>query len=296
MTVVEPPQHSPNCPPPVAQPTVPSLEIPSHAVDSHCHVFGPHDRFPFAADRTFTPVDVPLERLRALHDLLGFDRAVIVQSACHGSDHSALLDALRTSPGRYRGVALVRPDTPRDTVAGWDEAGVRGTRLNFLSHLGGAPSDEVVEAVVRLVKPHGWHVSVHVAGTGITDYADRIDSIEAPVVIDHMARVDLSEGVDGPAVRSLLGLLDAGNVWVKLSGADRLSGGPVPSDAALALARRLATHAPDRVVWGTDFPHPNITAGPPDDGTLVDSIGIVAPEPELRQRLLVENPAALFGF
>lgn len=296
MAAPAPPTRSPNCPPPVDRPSRPSVTLPVHATDSHCHVFGPHARFPYAADRPFTPVDVPRERLRALHDFLGFERALIVQSSCHGSDHSALLDAIATSGGRYRGVALVDPTSDPGQIAEWAAAGVCGARLNFMPHLGDAPSREAVDAVVALIRPHGWHLSVHVAGLGIVEHAEVIAGIDIPVVIDHMARVDLAAGPDSPAVTTLLRLLDAGGVWVKLSGADRLSGGAVPSPAAIRLARRLATHSPERVVWGTDFPHPNIAGDPPDDGVLVDTLAEVAPEPALRERLLVDNPAALFGW
>ncbi|MGC9667569.1 amidohydrolase family protein [Planosporangium sp. 12N6] len=290
-------ETSPNCPPPVDNPKRPDITLPALSCDSHCHVFGPADIFPFAAERTFTPVDVPRQRLRRLHDFLGFDRAVIVQSACHGIDHAALLDALETSEGRYRGVALVTPATHPDEIARLDAAGVCGARLNFLPHLGGAPSKETMDAVLRLVRPYGWHVSIHVAGTGITDYADRIRSIDAPVVIDHMARVDVRGGLDTEHVASLLGLLDTGNVWVKLSGVDRLSArSEGPYGNAVALAGLLARHAPDRVVWGTDFPHPNITGAAPDDGVLVDLIAEIAPDEGLRHKLLVTNPAELFRF
>ncbi|NJC73090.1 amidohydrolase family protein [Planosporangium thailandense] len=288
---------SPNCPPPVDNPKRPGLALPAFSCDSHCHVFGPSDIFPFAPERTFTPVDVPRQRLRRLHDFLGFDRAVIVQSACHGTDHAALLDALETSGGRYRGVALVTPTTNPDEIARLDAAGVCGARLNFLPHLGGAPSKETMDAVLRLVRPYGWHISVHVAGTGITDYADFIRTIDVPVVIDHMARVDVRDGLDTEHVASLLALLDTGNVWVKLSGVDRLSArSEGPYESAVVLAALLARHAPDRVVWGTDFPHPNITGSAPDDGVLVDLIAEIAPDEGLRHKLLVTNPAELFRF
>lgn len=296
MPAPEPPAHSPNCPPPVEHPRAHSVDLPAGAVDSHCHVFGPHAVFPFAPERSFTPVDVPRQRVRALHDSLGFARAVVVQSACHGDDHAALLDALATSDGRYRGVALVTPRTPREQVARWAAAGVCGARLNFLPHLGGAPSRETVDAVVALIRPHGWHLAVHVAGSGITDHEELIGTLDVPVVVDHMARVDLDQGLTGPAVASLVRLIQSGRVWIKLSGADRLSGGPVPSPNAVALARHLAVRAPEQVVWGTDFPHPNLAGDPPDDGVLVDTLAQVAPERDLLERLLVRTPQQLFGW
>ena len=284
-----------HCPPPHPEPTVPSVRLPTGSCDAHCHIFGPGDVFPYAPDRTFTPPDVSRHELRRRHDHLGLDRAVIVQSACHGTDHAALLDALRADPDRYRGVALITAGTSDAAVAELHAAGVRGFRLNFLPHLGAAPAPETIAALVRKVAPYGWHAQIHVAGDGVREMADRIRAIEIPVVVDHMARVDLRQGLDGPAVESLLRLLDDG-VRVKLSGADRLSVTGPPYHDAADLARLLAAHAPDRVLWGTDFPHPNITGPSPDDGALTDLIARIAPTAEARHRLLVANPADLYGF
>lgn len=284
-----------HCPPPHADPKRPSVRLPPGACDAHCHIFGPGDVFPYAPDRTFTPPNVSRHDLRRRHDHLGLDRAVIVQSACHGTDHAALLDALRAAPDRYRGVALITPGTPDSAIAGLHAAGVRGFRLNFLPHLGGAPAPETIAALVRATAPYGWHAQVHVAGDGVRELAGQIRAIEIPVVLDHMARVDLREGLDGPAVRALLGLLDDG-VRVKLSGADRISVTGPPYHDAADLARLLAAYAPDRVLWGTDFPHPNITGPAPDDGALADLVERIAPTAEARHRLLVTNPAELYGF
>lgn len=284
-----------HCPPPCPDPTVPSVRPPAGSIDAHCHIFGPGDVFPYAPDRTFTPPDVSRHDLRRRHDHLGLDRAVIVQSACHGTDHSALLDALRADPDRYRGVALITPDTSDAAIAELHAAGVRGFRLNFLPHLGGPPPAETIGALVRKVAPYGWHAQLHVAGDGVREMAGRIRAIEIPVVIDHMARVDLRQGLRGPAVEALLGLLDDG-VRVKLSGADRVSLTGPPYEDAAGLARLLAAHAPSRVLWGTDFPHPNITGPSPDDGVLLNLLEHVAPDAAARRRLLVANPAELYGF
>jgi predicted TIM-barrel fold metal-dependent hydrolase len=259
-------------------------------------VFGPTDRFPYAADRTFTPPEAPLEDLRRRHDLLGLDRAVIVQSACHGRDHAVLLDALARGAGRYRGVALVGPDTPGDEVARLHAAGVRGARVHDTPHLGAAPSDDDVRRLTELVGPHGWHVALHVVGAGIVERADLVRSLLFPVVVDHMARVDLRDGLDSRAVRTLRDLLDTGRVWVKLSGADRLATAPPDMGDAADLAALLAAHAPERVLWGTDFPHPNTHGFVPDDGDVLDLLERVVPGADARRRLLVENPAACFGF
>lgn len=284
------------CPGPDPNPKAPKLRLPPGSCDAHCHIFGPTDRFPYAADRTFTPPEAPKEDLRRLHDFLGFQRAVIVQSACHGADHSALLDALESGAGAYRGVALIGPDTPDSEIKRLDEAGVCGARLHFTPHLGPAPSAEEIRAIVRKIEPFGWHIALHVAGTGIADYEHMVRGLPVPVVIDHMARVDLRLGLNSAPVTALLRLLDTSTVWVKLSGADRIATRPPELTDAAALARRLAEHAPERVVWGTDFPHPNTHGFMPNDGDLVNLLAEIAPDEQSLHRLLVTNPQRCFGF
>lgn len=289
-------QPQPTIAPPHPAPRRPHLALPDGAVDAHCHIFGPHARFPYAEGRTFTPPDAPRESLRALHDHLGIARALIVQSACHGTDHSALLDALAWGSGRYRGVALLRPDATVEEVARLDAAGVCGARFNFLPHLGGYPPAEVIRRTEALVAPFGWHFGIHVTGPDLIACEELIRSIRAPVVIDHIARFDVRDGMAGAAFQLLLRLLDLPTVAVKLSGIDRLTRQGPPYADAIAFARAIAAHAPDRVVWGTDWPHPNHQGPIPDDGALVDAIAEIAPSPDARRKLLVDNPVRLFGF
>jgi 2-pyrone-4,6-dicarboxylate lactonase len=284
----------PTCPGPDPNPTPPSITLPAGACDAHCHIFGPTNRFPYAADRTFTPPEAPKEDLRGLHTFLGFERAVIVQSACHGTDHSALLDALESGAGRYRGVALVTPTTPDTEIARLHDAGVRGARLHFTPHLGPAPSLDEIHAIVARVEPYGWHIALHVAGNGIAEHEHLVRSLPLQVVIDHMARIDLRSDVDSKA--ALLRLLATGSVWVKLSGVDRIATNPPELSDAAALARLLATEAPERVVWGTDFPHPNTHGFMPNDGDLVNLLAEIAPTEAALERLLVTNPTRCFGF
>lgn len=286
----------PTIPPPRPDPSTPSFRPPPGTVDSHCHVFGPAARFPFSPHRTFTPHDVPETRLRALHRHLGIDRAVIVQSACHGFDHAALTAALAVGEGRYRGVALLSPDATRHDVAALHESGVRGVRLQFMPHLGPAPGPEEIRRVRDVVAPFGWHIAVHVAGRGVLEHLDTFRGIDAQLVIDHLARIDLADRYRDDAVAALKRLLDRGNVWLKVSGADRVSRTGVPYDDAVALAATLVAYAPERVVWGTDFPHPNISAEVPDDGVLLDLLPTIAPDPDTRRRLLIDNPTELFDF
>jgi 2-pyrone-4,6-dicarboxylate lactonase len=287
--------ETPSGPPPRSAPSQPKLQLPPLSCDSHCHIFGPFDRFPLPAERSFTPHETPEAALRTLHGTLGIARAVIVHSQGHGFDHGPLLAALAAGAGRYRGVAVLKADTPPADVARFDAAGVCGVRFNFLAHLGGAPSRQTMQAVMGLVRPFGWHVAIHVTGADLVRDAEIIAAIDGRLVIDHMARPDLDHDLE--RCRAILfRLLDSGRVWVKLSGGDRLSKAGAPYRDVIPYARSLAEHAPQRVLWGSDWPHVNIKGPMPDDGTLVDLIAGIAPNDAMRRRLLVENPAELFGF
>ena len=294
--MTNPPGLRPEGPPPLAHPRTPQLAVPAGACDSHCHIFGPFSRFALPADRSFTPNEAPESALRQLHDHLGFDRAVIVQSQGHGLDHAALLDALAIGGGRYRGVALIRETTSDDDIARFDAAGVCGARFSFLPHLGGKPDLGAVRRVIDRVRPYGWHIAIHVAGTGLVDNEDFVRSIDAPVVIDHLARPDLGEGPDGPAMTALRRLLDTGRIWVKLSGAERISKAGAPYRDVVPLAASIVQHAPERILWGSDWPHVNLHGPMPDDGDLVDLIADYAPDAALQNLMLVENPAGFFRF
>jgi predicted TIM-barrel fold metal-dependent hydrolase len=283
-------------PAPLEHPRMPSLRLPPGSCDSHCHIFGPFDRYPLPDDRSFTPALAPETRLRQLHDRFGFARCVLVHSQGHGTDHQPVLDALRSGGGRYRAVALVGPSDPEERIARFDAAGVCGARFHFLPHLGGPPVLDSIRTVAARIKAFGWHIAIHVSRNDIVDYAPFIRSLGAPVVVDHMARLDLAEGPDGAAMTALRGLIDTGRVWVKLSGADRLSNTGAPFRDTVPIARSLARHAPERVLWGSDWPHVNLHAAMPDDGDLVDLIAEIVPDEANRTRLLVDNPVELFGF
>lgn len=284
----------PTCPPPVANPKRPDFKLPPLACDSHYHIFGPTSRFPYAGDRTFTPHEAPLAALLKLHQFLGFERGVFVQSACHGTDHAAVLDALKTLKDRYRAVALLAPDTPPAEIKRLDDAGFCGVRLHLVAHLDGHSPDDM-RRIMALVAPYGWHVAVHTMHNGLAEHFDFIAAIEAPVVIDHIGRFDIVDGENSLGFKALRRLVDTGKVWVKLSGVDRLSSQPPMFRDAVAYARILAEQAPERILWGTDWPHPN-HKHMPDDGNLVDLIAEIAVKESTRQRMLVDNPARLFGF
>ena len=293
---IRPDDLTPTIPPPDPNPKKPRITLPPLACDSHFHVFGPHSKFPYAANRPFTPTDAPKEDLFRLHEFLGFQRGVFVQSTCHGTDNRVLVDLLTAGKGRYRGAALLDPSVADAEVERLDDAGVRGVRLNFLTgHLGPPKPREEMLRIIEKVAPYGWHIEMHVGGNNVVDLYEFITAIEAPVVIDHIGRIDIAEGLHGKAFSVLRRLLDRGNIWVKLSGTDRISKQKYPYADAIAFPRDLAAHAPERVVWGTDWPHPNHNAVP-NDGELVDLIAEIAPDERTRRLMLVDNPAKLFGF
>lgn len=267
--------------------------VPHLACDAHCHVFGPASRFPYAATRRYTPEDKPKEVLAALHARLGLGRAVIVQASCHGTDNRAMVDALRWAPARYRGVAMIDDETTERELDEMAEAGVRGIRFNFIRALGGAPDMGVFHRAADRARPRGWHMVMQLQGDGVTEMEGVIRGLRMPVVIDHMGRVDPALGTEGSAFRTLLDLLRDERIWVKLSGAERMTHAPFA--AALPFARALLRAAPERVLWGTDFPHPNL-ATPVDEMELLNLIPDFAPTEADRQRLLVDNPARLYGF
>jgi 2-pyrone-4,6-dicarboxylate lactonase len=271
----------------------PTFKLPPGATDAHCHVFGPGDRFPYAANRRYTPEDAPKEMLRALHDHLGIDRAVIVQASCHGTDNAAMLDCIASDPQRYRGVAIVDDSFSDADYARLHAGGVRGVRFNFVKHLGGAPDMAVFNRVIDRIKARGWHVVLHLDAPDIVPLAPMMRALPLPFVIDHMGRVPASAGVGQPGLRALIELAAQENCWIKVCGAERIS--MPPYAAAVPIARALVEASPTRLLWGTDFPHPNATHEA-DEADLVDLVPQYAPEALAQKRLLVDNPAKLYGF
>jgi 2-pyrone-4,6-dicarboxylate lactonase len=284
-------------PPPHPDPHRPALALPPLACDAHCHVFGPGDRFPYAPERAYTPPDAPLEKFAALQERLGLERAVFVQASCHGTDNSAMLDALRRGNGRYAGVAMIDPSSTDAQIDELHEAGVRGTRFNFVAHLGGAPDLDEFWSVVHRVARRGWHIVLHFDAIDIPQYRGLLHDMPCPYVIDHMGRVPVTGGVEQEPFQLLLELMTSDDrAWVKVSGAERLTAdGAAPYDDVVPFARLLIDSAPDRVLWGTDWPHPNVRVMP-DDGDLVDVLADFAPEPALRHQILVTNPETLYDF
>lgn len=288
----------PTIAPPIRDPHPPTRFIPpDDACDAHCHVFGPAHLFPFASDRSYTPHDAGVEDLLALQERLGLSRAVLVQASCHGRDNSALLDALQRGEGRFAGVAMIDETTDDAELAMMHREGVRGIRFNFVRHLGDAADRGEVLALSQRVAPLGWHVQLHFDADQIPQHRALFGDLPGPFIIDHMGRVKTAEGVDQEPFRLLLELLETEErAWVKISGAERLSAtGRPPYRDVVPLARAIIDAAPDRVLWGTDWPHPNVRHMP-DDGDLVDLLAEFAPDEETRNRILVDNPTRLYDF
>ena len=270
-------------------PRKPNLRLPAGACDSHFHVFGPQARFPFAPDRSYTPTcDAPKETLFALHGHLGIERGVVVQSAAHGLDNSASADLIAAKPGAYRGVALVRPDATVDELRPLSRQGFVGARFQFMKHLGRGATPDQIKALAPRLADLGWHLQVHMESELIGTMAPALARSPVPVVIDHMGRVDASQGTGQQPFRELLRLLEDPKVWVKVSGSERISRAGSPWSDAIAFARRLVEAGGERVVWGTDWPHPNLKEVP-DDGVLVDLLAEIAPSEAARRALLVDN-------
>ena len=271
----------------------PAFSAPAGACDAHCHVFGPASMFPYAPDRRYTPEDAPKDALAALHERLGIERAVIVQASCHGTDNRAMLDAIVWRPEHYRGVAIVDDSFDDKALQELHDGGVRGVRFNFVRHLGGAPDMDIFDRVIERIKGRGWHVVLHLDATDIVPLSEMIASLPVPFVIDHMGRVDARLGVEQPAFRSLLELARRDDCWIKVCGSERIS--DPPFEAALPFARALVEASPERTLWGTDFPHPNLKQ-PVDEAVLLDLVPQFALTAEEQQRLLVDNPARLYEF
>ena len=266
------------------------------ATDAHCHVFGPAAIFPYAPDRAYTPADAPKQRLAELHNGLGIERAVIVQASCHGTDNRAMLDAIASSGGRWRGVAIVDESFSERDYAALHDGGIRGVRFNFVAHLGGRPDLHAFHHVLQRIKPLGWHLVVHLDAADIVELSGLLRGLSLPFVIDHMGRVRADAGLQQAPFRALLDLLALDTCWVKVCGSERVSTAGPPFHDAIPFAQALIAAAPDRVLWGPDWPHPNVGRHLPDDAALVGLLPLMAPDETLRQKLLVDNPASLYDF
>jgi 2-pyrone-4,6-dicarboxylate lactonase len=278
------------------EPSKPTFVLPPGTIDAHCHVFGPGDDFPFAPERKYTPCDAGKDELFALRDFLGVSRNVVVQATCHGTDNRAMVDALQHSDGRARGIATVDATVTDDELAALDAAGVRGVRFNFVKRLVDPGPDAIYQRIAERIAPLGWHIVVYFEAPDLEERWSLFSSLPTDIVVDHMGRPDPSKSIDGPEFGQFLRFMEENpRVWSKVTCPERLSvTGPPGYDDVVPFARRIVERYPDRVLWGTDWPHPNMTEYAPDDGVTVNWIPSIAPTTDLQQKLLVDNPTRLY--
>jgi 2-pyrone-4,6-dicarboxylate lactonase len=274
----------------------PKFKLPPLACDAHCHVFGPAAKFPYAPEAAYWPPDAPFESLQRLHQTLGVERAVIVHASCHGADMRVTLDAIARSGGRYRGTAIIDESYGDEEFARMHDGGIRGVRFNFVRHLGGRPDMAFFERTVARLQEMNWHLILHLDAADIVELRKKFETIRVPMVIDHMGRVKAADGLEQEPFKVLLSFMRNHNSWVKICGAERVSSEGPPFHDAVPFARALIEAAPERILWGTDWPHPNVGRHMPNDGDLVDLFALMAPDPATQRRILVDNPARLYGF
>ncbi len=276
-------------------PSKPMFKAPAGAVDAHCHVFGPADIFPYAPERKYTPCDAPKAKLFALRDYLGFSRNVIVQASCHGRNNDALVDALKSSEGLARGVAVVSPDVTDEELREMDAAGVRAVRFNFVKRLVDATPKDVFLKIAERIAKLGWHIVVYFEAPDLEELIPFLKQLPTTVVVDHMGRPDVTKGVDHPEFQRFVNLLEENkNFWTKVSCPERLTVAGPPYEDVIPFGKHLVQRFPDRVLWGTDWPHPNMKSHVPDEGVLVDVIPRIAVTEEAQKKLLAKNPMRLY--
>jgi 2-pyrone-4,6-dicarboxylate lactonase len=276
-------------------PSKPKYRPPPGAVDAHCHVFGPQDKFPYAPERKYTPCDAPKEKLFALRDFLGFDKNVIVQASCHSKDNRAMVDALESAGGKAKGVAFVGEEVTDRELEWMNRAGVKGVRFNFIRRLVDFTPRDVLTRIAARIEPLGWHVVVYFEMRDLGELEPFFTSLRTTVVVDHMGTPDVSNGVDHPDNQGFHALLRRHqNFWVKVTCPERMTLAGPPYDDVVPFGRALVETFPDRVIWGTDWPHPNMKKVAPDDGMLVDYIPRIALSAEKQKALLIDNPMRLY--
>jgi 2-pyrone-4,6-dicarboxylate lactonase len=281
---------------PDPRPKTPAFKAPAGTIDTHTHIFGPAAEYPFSPTRPYTPPEAPLPMFRALHETIGVERAVIVNATLHGFDNRVVTDAIAQSNGKYRGIANINGAMSDADLLSLDKAGIRGCRFAFLKRLGGVGDMAGFRRLVDRASGIGWHVDVYLEPGSIREFAPILTALPVPYVIDHMGTIDAGKGLDDAEFKALLALQSSDEkCWVKITGLERASAAGPPFHDAVPFAKRLIDTAPDRVLWGTDWPHPNVKIMP-NDGDLVDLIPLYAPDPAVQRKLLVTNPERLFKF
>ena len=286
----------PTIPGPDLNTKTPVFKAPTGSIDTHTHIFGPAAQYPFAAKRPYSPPDAGLEMFRALHQKIGVERAVIVNATVHGTDNRVVTDAIAESGGNYKGIANINAEMSDAELVALGKAGICGCRFAFLRRLGGVGDMKLFRTLVDRVAAIGWHVDIYLEAGTIREFVPILKALPVTYVIDHMGTIGAARGLDDAEFKALLDLQASDErCWIKITGPERASATGAPFHDAVPFARRLIDNAPDRVIWGTDWPHPNVKFMP-NDGDLVDLIPLYAPDESVRHKLLVRNPERLFKF
>lgn len=282
--------------PPDPNTRTPRFKAPALTCDTHCHIFGPDRLYPYAPDRTYTPPDAPLEKFSELHGKIGVERAVIVNASCHGLDNRVVTDAIAQSNGRYKGIANIDDSVSDKELEKLNEQGIKGCRFTFLKRLGGVKDMAAFHRIVARIKPLGWHVDIYLDHETVEEFTPLLKNLPIPYVIDHMGTVLAAKGVDQDNFKHLINLVRSDEkCWVKLTGFERATATGAPFHDAIPFAVKLVDAAPERMLWGTDWPHPNVKHMP-NDGDLMDLVPLFAKGSDVQRQILVDNPARLFGF
>lgn len=291
-----PAKQIPEIPGPDPKTKTPAFKAPAGAVDTHCHIFGPAADYPFSPTRPYTPPEAPLPMFRAMHEMIGVERAVIVNATLHGFDNRVVTDAIAQSNGKYRGIANINSAMSDADLLALGKAGIKGCRFAFLKRLGGVGDMAAFRRLVDRAAAVGWHVDIYLEPGSIREFSPILKALPVTYVIDHMGTVDAAKGLDDGEFKALLELQSSDEkCWIKITGLERASAAGPPFHDAVPFAKSLIDNAPDRVLWGTDWPHPNVKIMP-NDGDIVDLIPLYAPDPAVQRKLLVTNPERLFGF
>jgi predicted TIM-barrel fold metal-dependent hydrolase len=282
------------CQPPRAVIHSPKLRVPPLSCDCHAHILGPPSRFPYVPERSYTPPDaLPEDYLRMLATL-GIERMIVVQASCYGEDNRRTAAAVKElGLHRARGVAMVGASVTEAELRSLDDAGICATR--FITTAKGGPSLEQLPGVAAKVAPLGWHIEMYVPPAVWPDILPIVEKLPVPVVFDHMGGMMAGTPIDDPVFRRILGLLESGRCWTKLTGYRPSLAGPPYSDV-MPLARQFIDRVPERCVWGSDWPHTNLEGYMPDDGDLLDQLGEWVSDPAMRKKILVDTPARLYRF
>ena len=275
---------------------MPSFKLPRGTVDAHTHIFGPYNIYPAAPEKPYSAPEAPLSMFRDLHAKIGCDRAVIVNATVHGTDFRVVTDAIARFPAQYRGVGSVADMITDQELSDLNEAGIRGCRFAFLRRLGGVKDMAAFNRLVHRAAEIGWHIDVYLEPGSVPEFASILTALPTNYVIDHMGTVEAAKGLQDPSFQALLDLQRRDpKCWVKIIGLERASATGKPFHDAVPYAKALIDNAPDRVIWGTDWPHPNVKIMP-NDGEIVDLIPLYAPDQTMQKKPLVDNPTRLFGF